>query len=199
MKTKKLLIPKIIIILLIIFILFITQNKNKSLLDTYYDNPIVSIILISNNKISVNAGLYRYGDINLDSKINNDDVSTINQIINNKLTISDLQKSLIDLNQDNTINDLDINLLNNYLKNKDIHYDNKQSSLKYCISLTDSASNCTWQDSNEFTLNEETQYYIFVKYNNKISESYKYNYEIIEEKPLINDSIETELDKYNID
>ena len=201
MKNKKLYIGiSTIIVLLIIAGLFLLNNKKdlttkeKNIIGELditkksYGYPLITMVYYNNNELQIDAGIYRFGDIDQDGVIGNSDIEALKIMINtDKIGFTKGQIDLADVNEDGNIDNQDIELFKQYLENNSaVKYDTNKKLLNYCISTTDDSSNCTWQENENIKVNNKKDYYIFVKQtnNNRISGSFKVSKEIFE-KPNI--------------
>ncbi len=181
---------KIIIIIFIVLILFtlifLNMEKNTYAIDNndskYYELPIIYSVLFNNDSATITAGMYYYGDLNLDGKIDDIDIKFMNSLLKETLTFSDEQKKLVDFDKNGEITEKDLELLKTYVEqNKDLKYETYGASLLYCINNEDNYNNCNWQNNNIISIEEEREYYAFVKNknSNSISDSYKFKFEKI--------------------
>ena len=191
---------KLIIILVVILIVFLgynlikyTSSKEDVIDETItYNTPVVALITTSTEKATIKAGMYRYGDIDQNGIINENDIKFMELLLNSKLSFKEEQILLADMDKDGQVTDNDLKLLKEYIsQNNQVKYDTYSDSLLYCISEVDDNSNCKWQKSNEFKLTNKTHYYVFAKLD-KISKSYELYYEIRndDEKSIVEDTIE---------
>lgn len=186
-KNKLVIILSIVFICAILVTLLFVFSKNISKINEPYQIPTISLLTVSDNKLIINAGMYRYGDINKDGKIDSVDLENIQLIIDSKFSYTDDEKKLADLNNDNIVDNKDFDIMKRYLKNKKItSYDINNDLLLYCVNKEDSVDDCDWSNNFEFVLNEETDYFIYVKNknSNKISSKLKYTYKKINYDPV---------------
>lgn len=182
---KKIIITITIVLTSILFIYIFTKstqaNDQEEIVDEYYPKPIISIVKVGNNVATIEAGIYKYGDITQDGIINKLDLDFIGLLIDNKLSFRDEQKLLADMNKDGIVNQQDINLLQKLIKDADLTYEIKSEELLYCITGEENSSNCTWQEDNTFTDLEEQVYYAYAKNinNDDISNNYAFSISII--------------------
>lgn len=192
-KKHTIIILVIVIILLIIFFYSSNSNHNKvesQIINEYCDYPMVSLLSTAANNLIITAGLYRYGDVNQDGKINNEDVASVTQALESSLELSEDQVKLADLDEDKMITKEDLEILKYFIKNNpDLSY-SIETNLEYCLNEIDDSSNCLWQEKNEFILDHDSNYYIFIKSNDIISKSYNYNYHAINYDDYIIDEVE---------
>lgn len=185
MKNKKNLL--IIISLVIIcgffsFIFYKNRNLNSDnkkiigetdITKKSYGYPIISLLIYNSKKVNVEAGYYRYGDVNLDGSVDEKDIAEINHIINSLIHYSDSQKKLADVDENGKVNNDDIKLFEKYLvKNGPAKYNLNTATLEYCVSTENESNNCNWKNNNIIMLDKKQDYYFFVrqKDSNLISE-----------------------------
>lgn len=185
---------KYIIIGLIIFCItligfidiFLTPNdnlnsNNKNIIGELdaskksYGHPYVKLVYCDNLTITIDGGIYRFGDIDQDGMIGYSDFETLKDMITvNNYNYTKNKKRLADVNEDGIIDNNDLRLLNNYLKkNKEVEYDAHEELLMYCLSEVSDSNNCIWQESPNFKISIKKDYYAFVKHkqNGNVSES----------------------------
>lgn len=197
MNKKNIIIISIIVTILTVLIavnrLNFRQNKIESkIINKYHNFPMISLLSTASNNLIVTSGLYKYGDITQDGKINEEDRNQMSLALDYKIQLSEDQIALGDLDGDKTITSTDLNILKEFIKkNPNTSYSSKVT-LEYCLSEDDSSNYCKWQDKNEFVLNHDGNYYVFIKQkdNSKISKSYNYNYRAINYDEYIIDDIE---------
>ena len=183
---KKIIISIAIVLTSILLVYIFTKstqaNDKEEIVDEYYPQPIISIVKIGNDIATIEAGIYKYGDITQDGVINNFDVEFIGLLIDDKLSFRDEQKLLADMNKDGIVNQQDIILVQKLIKKDELTYDTKTNDLIYCLTGEDNSTNCTWQENNNYTNLEEQIYYAFAKNinNDDISTSYAINYSVIQ-------------------
>ena len=184
---------KILIILGVTFVLFLigfsvfksTQAKTDSYVDEdLYDKPIIAIVATGTDNVTISAGMYRYGDITQDGKLNSMDVDFVELLIGEKLKFTDSQKLLADFNRDGIVDTIDLNMLKDYvLDHGEVKYDMNEDSLQYCAIDNDNSDNCVWYDNKTIEIHDEKLYYAFVKNKDtgKISSDYKFFFSIIKD------------------
>lgn len=199
MKKKKIIIISIILGLLVlglVVILYLKPYKNLSsgskniigeqdITKTSYGYPLINLLYYNDNKLNIEAGIYRFGDIDQDGVVGTNDIEALKIMIStNKVGFTDGQIKLADVNEDGVINNSDVDLFNQYLNNNgEVEYSISSNLLSYCITLTNDSSTCTWQKSSSFKITEKKDYYVFVKQNNnnRISQSMLFSKEAMEE------------------
>ena len=197
-KKNKLIVVVICIILLITSITFVFMNKNDNEIKSSnknaigvtditkktYGYPCISLVIYSLNRIEVNAGIYRYGDVTQDGVIDGEDSKAIERMIDYSNAFTADQIKLGDIDENGKITKNDVDMFNKYLKkNKEVKYDINLNKLKYCMTKTNNSSNCEWKDSKEFDIPEKSNYYIFVKNktNNIVSSSAFFDKTVMEQ------------------
>lgn len=199
MKNKKIIIISTILVLLVlglVAILYFKPYKNLSsgnkniigeqdITKTSYGHPLISLLYYNDNTLNVEAGIYRFGDIDQDGVVGNNDIEALKIMIStDKVGFTDGQVKLADVNEDSIINNSDVELFNQYLNNNgNVEYSISSNLLSYCITLKKDSSTCTWQNSSKFKITEKKDYYVFVKQNNnnRISEAMLFSKETMEE------------------
>ena len=182
MKKKVLIFAGIgIACLVLLFVLFGNKgiegiNRNAigetDITKKSYGYPIISLLGYNSNKLTVEAGYYRFGDVNLDSVVNEADIDDIKLIINSELYYSEGQKLLADVDENGKVDKDDITRFQEYYKkNGPVKYDLHKETLEYCVTKTNNSSTCNWVQSNIFTLTEKTDYYVFARQKNTLVES----------------------------
>lgn len=181
MKINKLLSIVLILITLILIIYFIFKTTKSDVNDIdICDRPVVSLVIIGNDYVTIRAGIYAYGDIVQDGVINDNDVKFLDLLLNSKLSFSDSQKLLADLNHDDVVDSKDLEMLKNLIKNGgEIKYDIQSNLLEYGISTMEDGNDCNWQSNNKIEGIAEGEYYAFVRIKNtdKKSLPYRFKYE----------------------
>lgn len=199
MKKKKIIIISIILCLLVlglVVILYLKPYKNLSsgnkniigeqdITKTSYGHPLINLLYYNDNTLNVEAGIYRFGDIDQDGVVGTNDIEALKIMIStDKVGFTEGQVKLADVNEDGVINNSDVDLFNQYLSNNgDVEYSVSSDLLSYCITATNDNSTCTWQKSSTFKITEKKDYYIFVKQNNnnRVSQSMLFSKESMEE------------------
>lgn len=172
MKLKRIIIFSIIIIIIMTSTLtyFIESKK-------VYKEPIVFLTNTDGTVVTVSAGIFRYGDINLDGVIDSKDIDYMELMINSKMTFLEGQKKLADFNMDGVVNSEDLKQLKRHLENnKVVKYNTKSKRLSYCVNTKYDSADCKWQKSNSFELSKDTEYYAFAKKGKRISMGYNFSY-----------------------
>jgi len=175
---------------IVLFLLFIIIVINKSKVIEKMNNQkrevknsvlAISYIYRNYENIDVDAGIYKYGDITEDGKIDIEDLDALDNILHSKLFYNNMQRLLSDVNHDNLIDKKDYAELIKMVKNSKT-YDLQKDKLLYCVISDIDYNNCDWQKSSNFILNEEKTYYFYVKNieNDNVSNYYEYNHEIID-------------------
>ena len=147
----------------------VTDHTKKS-----YGYPCISLVSYSLNTISVDAGIYRFGDVTQDGIIDKKDADAIKVMISFNDAFTKDQIKLADIDEDGKITNTDLKLFNIYLeKNPKVKYDTNSKYLTYCLTKTNDSSTCNWQDSSSFKITQQEDYYVFVmnKTNNVVSTS----------------------------
>lgn len=199
MKNKKIIIISIILVLIVLglaAILYFKPYKNLSsgnkniigeqdITKTSYGYPLINLLYYNDNTLSVEAGIYRFGDIDQDGVVGTNDIDALKIMIStDKVGFTNGQVKLADVNEDSIINNSDVELFNQYLNNNgNVEYSISSNLLSYCITLKKDSSTCTWQNSSKFKVTEKKDYYVFVKQNsnNRISEAMLFSKETMEE------------------
>ena len=159
-----------ILALLIIGILYIYKYNKRINDDNLYGLPSIALVTMSDENITIKAGMYHYGDINQDEIINRRDLEFIKLLIDSKQVFTDDQKKLADYDKNGIVNETDIESVRKYLNNREeVKYNAESYRLLYCISKKANYNNCEWQDSNEFILDGGTDYYAFVTLRNNLN------------------------------
>lgn len=182
MKNKKVILILIVLILLIIgvgIILYLKPDKNLSsrskniigeqdITKTSYGYPLIKLLSYNSMSVNVDAGIYRFGDIDQDGIVGKQDIEALKIMIDNdKVGFTAGQIKLADVNEDGSINNNDLTLFEQYLKNNgDVKYSISSNLLSYCLSLKDDSSTCNWQNSSTFKVDHIGNYYVFVKQKN---------------------------------
>ena len=141
-KLKKILIIvfSILVIVLITIILIITGNLEKlmgnSVTKYYCADKTWKLEGTDCVRNTVKKAVL-YADINLDGKVDNEDINALTDYVNNQLNVdysmfSNLQISLSDFNQDNKIDEKDIELLKYYINNPVLDNNEKIGEKKTC-------------------------------------------------------------------
>ena len=132
-----------------------------------YGYPVISLLSFNSNKITVEAGYFRFGDVNLDGVVDEKDIEDINLILNSSIFFSQSQRNLADVDESGKIDEADIKLFEKYLKtNGKTEYDLNTNTLEYCVVTDNDSSNCIWQSNKIFELKEKKKYYFFAKQKN---------------------------------
>ena len=151
-----------------------------------YGYPCISLLSYNSSKIKVSGGIYRFGDVNQDSKINNEDGEAIKVMISYSDAFTSEQKKLADIDENGIITQNDLNMFNDYLKkNGVVTYDIGTKYLQYCAVESNNSRNCKWQDSSTLKISKNKNYYVFVrnKTNNIVSESKFFDKNVTIERP----------------
>ena len=188
MKNKLLIISFIFITSMILLLLFAKKGTEAFEIDNqnYYPTPIIVMVNTYNGKSEIDAGMFYYGDLNLDGVINEDDINFMNSLLKGTLSFTDEQKLLVDFDKDGIATETDLANLKEFVKeNNELKYSTYSNNLQYCITKENNSNNCNWLSKNEINLTEELTYYAFVKLKdtNKISNSYKFEYQKITFNP----------------
>ena len=196
-KNKKII---AIIVPLIILVALVATSDNydiatsvkkgmaSSNIEKYYDRPIISMIRVSDKEINIEAGYYRYGDVDKNGKINEYDSNGLGQYINNQVQLDNTSKILADINKDKKIDEKDLKELNQYLeKNKETKYSIDNKKIEYCVITEKDSNKCTWSKSNNQNITKEGTYYTYVRDSEtkKISKVKKYKHKKIDYKKSI--------------
>ena len=179
-----------IILILVLSMVLVLQIKNKlekvkvndndyyadikeidTIINTNYNVPIIESAINEGKLLKIEAGVYRYGDVNKDSIINLYDIKTIEYIIYNGFAYSMDEKELADINKNGIIDTEDLDLLSDYV-NK-VEY-NSNSNLAYCILNDNNVNQCDWTINNTFYISDNNKKYLYVKGNNILSSVYEY-------------------------
>ena len=201
MKNKKIYIGISIIVILLLISIGVLYNNRKNLttkskniigeLDITkksYGYPLITLVYSNDTDLTVDAGIYRFGDIDQDGIIGNNDIDALETMIStDKIGFTKGQTELADVNEDGNVDNQDIELFQKYLaENGEVQYDTNKKLLNYCITDVNDSSNCIWQESENVKIKSQKDYYIFVKQinNDRISDVYKVSKDIFE-KPKI--------------
>ena len=157
-----------IILILVLSMVLVLQIKNKlekvkvndndyyadikeidTIINTNYNVPIIESAINEGKLLKIEAGVYRYGDVNKDSIINLYDIKTIEYIIYNGFAYSMDEKELADINKNGIIDTEDLDLLSDYVNND-------------------------WTINNTFYISDNNKKYLYVKGNNILSSVYEY-------------------------
>lgn len=160
----------------------IKKGVNTSNIEKYYDKPIISILSVSNNSVNVEAGYYRYGDVDKNGEIDEFDSTGLNQYINGQVQLDKTSKILADINKDKKIDQKDLKELTNYLeKTKKTKYSIDNKKIEYCAITEKDSSKCTWSKSSNLSITKESTYYIYVRDSEtkKVSKMQKYKHKKI--------------------
>lgn len=176
---KKIIICVLILILILGSIFFVfSKNDNKIVVGEDYNSPLIDSVSTRDNVLLIEAGNYKYGDINQNGIINEEDALALQLIINEKLKHTESQDILADLNKDKKIDSKDLDILIDYINNNEIKYD-YDNDLLYCITISEKIDDCKYQEDKyikdiDYNINP---YYISVKNSktNKVG-TYKYSY-----------------------
>ncbi len=181
MKKKIAVAIGILAICVVIVVLFINGNieginKNAigetDITKKTYGFPIISLLNYNGGKLTVEAGYYRYGDVNLDAVVDENDISDIDLIINSELYYSNGQKLLADVDESGKVDNDDIITFKKYLEvNGPVKYDLHRETLEYCVTKTNNSKTCSWTKDSVFTLTEKRDYYVFVRQKDTLVES----------------------------
>lgn len=188
-KTN-IIIVSVLVIFVIIILSFSSSNSSRansllfssSAIGDSYEKVMIKSVSAANDLVIIKAGMYEYGDVNLDGLIDNSDVEILKDMVTSKNIYSKEQTALADVNKDAKLNDKDLSLLSKFIeKNTSVKYDTKNTSLEYCISKSNNSSNCIWQMDKKLNVSKEGKYYLFVRRENKnnISEPFEYEHVII--------------------
>ena len=173
-----------VIFLVLLPLAFYKGTKAEIVIDDkYYPEPIIDLVMINQDNVTINAGMYYYGDLNLDGKINDSDIKYMHSLLNETLTFKDAQKALVDFDMDGEVTEFDLGLLEEYVeKYRDVEYNTYSKELLYCINKEDNSDSCSWKDYNTLNLGNYGDYYAFVKNetDNIITKSEKLVYKKIE-------------------
>lgn len=176
---KKIIICILVILLIVGSVFMLIKDKKDIKVGDEYYSPLIASISTRDNILLVEAGNYRYGDINQDGLINHDDYLAIELMIKNELKHTESQERLGDLNDDKKIDNDDKEILVKYLNNNDEYKYDYNKNILYCLTTTEDTSNCIFQedkyiDNIDYSINT---YYISVK-NSKTGTigTYKYSY-----------------------
>lgn len=188
MKNKKRLIIVVALVLLVVGLVFVfslrkgkdlsSDNKNiigeQDITKTSYGYPLIKVVYYNSTKVTIEAGIYRFGDINQDGVVGQQDLDVLRIMIgNDNVGFNDGQIKLADVNEDDFINEDDIELFAHYLKNNgEVKYSVNSDLLAYCIASINDNNSCSWQQNSSFNLGEFKDYFVFVKQinNNRISD-----------------------------
>ena len=199
MKNKKLIIILAVIGLIVISVIIFLLIRNGVVIDSNnknaigvtditkrsYGYPCISLVSHNSKKITVDAGLYRFGDVNQDGSVDKDDADAISLIINSNMQFTEDQIKLADIDENGAITTNDLNMFNDYNnKNGTVKYSLNQKVLNYCLTTTKNSKNCKWQASNVFSLTKTGTYYIYTKNktNNHVSTPYEFKISTFENK-----------------
>ena len=182
MNNKKIIGAGIGALCLILLIVLFTNrgiegfNKNAigetDITKKTYGYPIISLLGYNSKQLTVEAGYYRFGDVNLDAVVDKNDIEEIKLIIDSKMYFSNGQKLLADVDESGSVDEDDITRFNEYLKeNGPVNYDLHTETLEYCVVKVNDSSNCNWTKSNVFDLTEKVDYYVYVRQKNTQIES----------------------------
>lgn len=176
----------IVMILAIVTIIIPKRNLNtntkniigeEDITKKSYGYPLIKLASYNIKEIEVDAGIYRFGDIDQDGIVGQEDLTALKIMIqNNNIGFTKGQIDLADVNEDGNIDNQDIELFINYLnKNGDVKYSIHSDLLLYCFNKTNNSDTCTWQQESKYVSKDIRDYYIFVKQtnNNRISDSMK--------------------------
>ena len=104
---KKIIICILVILLIVGSVFMLIKDKKDIKVGDEYYSPLIASISTRDNILLVEAGNYRYGDINQDGLINHDDYLAIELMIKNELKHTESQERLGDLNDDKKIDNDD--------------------------------------------------------------------------------------------
>lgn len=199
MKGKKMWILLIVCLVLIVGAVFIitskpskdlsTDDKNiigeLDITKTSYGYPLIYLLSYNSGVLSVDAGIYRFGDIDQDGIVGSSDIDALKIMIEaGKVGFTDGQIKLADVNEDGSINNNDIKLFEQYLKkNGNVKYSVNANLLLYCITTVNDNNTCSWQKKSTFNIAKGKNYYVFVKQSNngRISDSMLFKKDATEE------------------
>ena len=189
LKNNKKIILLIIPLIILVAIVATSDNYDISTsakrgiktsnIEKYYDKPIISILSISRSGVNIEAGYYRYGDIDKNGEIDEYDSTGLEQYINKQVQFDSTSKILGDINQDKKIDEKDLNELNSYLeKTKKTKYSIDNKKIEYCVATEKDSSKCTWSKSSNQNITKNGKYYIYVRDSEtkKVSKVYKYKH-----------------------
>lgn len=139
-----------------------------------YGYPLIAVVLYDGN-INIEAGIYRFGDINQDGEVGSSDYEALKiMIATDKIGFTEEQVKIADVNEDTKIDNNDLKTFDKYIKkNGNIKYDVRRDLLEYCVVDSNDVNKCNWKKESIFKVDEIKDYYIFIKQtnNNRISES----------------------------
>ena len=142
----------------------VSYQSSSNRIKSYYEVPNISLIKISHTNVTVEAGYYRYGDVDKSGTIDKYDVEGLKQYISGGIVFDDVSQALADVNDDKVVNQTDLTILEKYVLSVDTEkYNSKNNLLDYCISKNNDSNQCVWVSSNVFEMKEYTNYYAFVK------------------------------------
>ena len=177
---KKIIICILVLILIggSIFFVFNKNNSKQIVVGEDYITPLIESVSTRENVLLIEAGNFKYGDINQDGVIDEIDLLALHLIIKDELKHSDSQDTLSDLNKDKKIDSKDLDILVDYINDNETKYDYK-NDLLYCVTTIEDTSNCNYQEDKyikDIDYNINT-YYISIKNSktNKVG-TYKYSY-----------------------
>lgn len=199
MKGKKIWILLIVCLVLSVSVVFIiiskpskdlsTDDKNiigeLDITKTSYGYPLIYLLSYNAGVLSIDAGIYRFGDIDQDGIVGSSDIDALKIMIEaGKVGFTDGQIKLADVNEDGSINNGDIKLFEQYLKkNGNVKYSVNSNLLLYCITTVNDNNTCSWQKKSTFNIVKGKNYYVFVKQSNngRISDSMLFKKDATEE------------------
>lgn len=142
----------------------VSYQSSSNRIKSYYEVPNISLIKISHTNVTVEAGYYRYGDVDKSGTIDKYDIDGLKQYISGGIVFDDVSQALADVNDDKVVNQTDLTILEKYVLSVDTEkYNSKNNLLDYCISKNNDSNQCVWVSSNVFEMKEYTNYYAFVK------------------------------------
>ena len=142
----------------------VSYQSSSNRIKSYYEVPNISLIKISHANVTVEAGYYRYGDVDKSGTIDKYDIDGLKQYISGGIVFDDVSQALADVNDDKVVNQTDLTILEKYVLSVDTEkYNSKNNLLDYCISKNNDSNQCVWVSSNVFEMKEYTNYYAFVK------------------------------------
>lgn len=166
-----------------------SNNKNiigeQDITKTSYGYPLIHLLSYNNGVLSIDAGIYRFGDIDQDGVVGTNDIDALKIMIDTEqIGFSDGQIKLADVNEDGSINNNDVVLFERYLKNNgEVKYSVSSELLSYCVTSINDNTTCSWQKRAGFNIEKGKNYYVFVKQvnNSRISEGMLFNKTATEE------------------
>lgn len=139
-----------------------------------YGYPLITVVLYDGN-INIEAGIYRFGDINQDGEVGLSDYEALKIMVDtDKIGFTEEQIKIADVNEDTKIDDNDLKTFDKYLKkNGNVKYNVRKDLLEYCVVDSNDVNKCNWKKDSVFKVDEIKDYYVFIKQtdNNRVSES----------------------------